>query len=148
VAVDGHERPADEGVLERARLLDELEARQTLLERPFTSKLPVIGRLIVAVRTAWNSVATKWYVRPMAHQQSTLNAEMVGYLRILQDEVDHMARHSERIERLEALARGQLQESAENVRELTALAERLARLEGEPARLETSEPGQQARAPR
>lgn len=111
-AADG--RPDDEGARLRTRLLDELAAGQTLREQPFTSNVPVIGRLIAAVRTVWNSVSTKWYVRPLAHQQSVFNAQMVGYVRLLQDQ-----------------AAGQLQESAENVRELTALAERLARLEAE-----------------
>ncbi len=44
-----------------------------LQERPFTSRGAVFGRLIVAVRSLWNSVSTKWYVRPLVQQQTVFN---------------------------------------------------------------------------
>ena len=77
----------------------------TLQEQPFSSRVPVLGTLIVAVRTLWSSVATKWFVRPLVHQQNVFNAEVVSYLE------------------------GQSLDLAENIGELTAIAERLARIE-------------------
>ena len=53
-----------------------------MTERPFTSSAPVIGPVIVFVRNAWNSVAAKWYVRPMVEQQNQYNklfAELIDH---------------------------------------------------------------------
>jgi GT2 family glycosyltransferase len=85
--------------------LQKLRQSMTLREQPFSSEVPVLGTLIVAVRTLWNSVATKWYVRPLVHQQSVFNTEVVSYLQ------------------------GQSLDLAENIRELTTIAERLAHIE-------------------
>jgi len=49
-------------------------------EQPFTSDKPFIGRLIVVFRETWNSVAAKWYVRPMLQQQNRFNATLVEVL--------------------------------------------------------------------
>lgn len=97
---------------ERARLLQSLEDSQTLREHVFASEVPVVGGLIAAVRRLWNSVATKWYVRPILQQQSAFNEETVRYL-----------------QNLERRLEGQSRDVAENIRELTALAERLTNLE-------------------
>jgi hypothetical protein len=72
-----------------------------------------LGPIISAARSLWNSVATKWYVRPVLHQQSQFNAHLVRYL-----------------DNLEQRLQGQSRDVAENVRELTQVAERLARLSG------------------
>lgn len=93
-----------------ANLLDSLREYQTLREQPFTSDVPVLGRLIVGIRTLWSSVATKWYVRPIAHQQSLFNAQLLTYL---QD--------------VERRMQGQGEDIAANIRELTLVAEHLAR---------------------
>ncbi len=77
---------------------------QTIQEHPFTSQVPVVGKMIVAVRSLWNSVATKWYVRPMLQQQNVFNAQVANYLSLLSLDV------------------------AENIRELTDLAERIAEM--------------------
>jgi hypothetical protein len=42
-------------------------------ERPFTSNTPVVGGLIVWLRTQWNNVAAKWYIRPLLTQQNEYN---------------------------------------------------------------------------
>ncbi len=42
--------------------------------------MPVVGGLIVWFRSAWNSVSTKWYVRPIAAQQSAFNETVVEKL--------------------------------------------------------------------
>lgn len=47
--------------------------RAQIEERPFTSTTPLIGPLLVWLRTAWNNVSTKWYVRPMLTQQNSYN---------------------------------------------------------------------------
>ena len=60
-------------------------------ERPFTSNTPIIGPLLVRFRQMWNSVATKWYVRPLLQQQNSFNQLAVSQLQehdqwfILQD---------------------------------------------------------------
>lgn len=96
--------PPAAGSLESSAL-HRLEQRMTLREQPFSSEVPVLGRLIVAARTLWNSVATKWYVRPLVQQQTLFNTEVVSYLQ------------------------GQSLDLAENIRELTTIAERVARIE-------------------
>jgi hypothetical protein len=55
----------------------DIEARQDLEEPPFVSPVPVIGRLIVWMRSAWNWMSTKWYVRPLIQQQTNFNAAAV-----------------------------------------------------------------------
>ncbi|RMG95926.1 MAG: hypothetical protein D6706_11145 [Chloroflexi bacterium] len=42
-------------------------------ERPFTSSIPLIGGLIVRFRTAWNNIATRWYMLPILEQQNRVN---------------------------------------------------------------------------
>jgi hypothetical protein len=73
---------------EQARLepleqrLSELRTRAHIRERPFSSQLPVVGRLVAFFRETWNNVAAKWYVRPMLHQQNIFNQMVV---QIIQD---------------------------------------------------------------
>jgi hypothetical protein len=54
--------------------LAELLGRGNLRETDFTSQVPIVGPLIVAVRRLWNWMSTKWYVRPILGQQSEVNA--------------------------------------------------------------------------
>lgn len=56
--------------------------RWELKERPFQSSVPVIGGLIVGIRNTWNSVAAKWYIRPIVEQQNQYN-------RLFTELVDH-----------------------------------------------------------
>lgn len=49
-------------------------------EHRFRSSARIIGPLIVAFRTLWNSVATKWYVRPLIQQQNHFNRLLVQRL--------------------------------------------------------------------
>lgn len=49
-------------------------------EHRFRSSTRIIGPLIVAFRTLWNSVATKWYVRPLIQQQNQFNRLLVQRL--------------------------------------------------------------------
>jgi hypothetical protein len=134
----------------RAQSLIEMEAVQTIRERPFVSQLPVLGGLIVTIRELWNSIATKWYVRPIIQQQTDFNTRVVSHLHIVQDQLDRMAelgqtaeqqgamiawlsRRADQLEEWSAgqeqLLSGQVRDLAENIRELTALAEQIARAE-------------------
>ncbi len=54
----------------------EIQARHVVSEQPFTSVVPVLGPLIVGVRTAWNWIATKWYVLPIVKQQNDFNGSV------------------------------------------------------------------------
>ena len=89
--------------------LELLSENQTIQEQPFTSHVPMVGRLIVAFRDLWNSMAAKWYVRPMAQQQSLFNAQLVNYLRTVEQRLQ-----------------GQSMDIAENIDELTILAQYLS----------------------
>lgn len=54
-------------------LLPLLREKQQIQEQPFSSGVPVVGPLIARLRAAWNSVSTKWYVRPLLQQQNEFN---------------------------------------------------------------------------
>lgn len=60
-----------------AAILAELNTRWMVSEVPFRSNAPVVGPLIVAIRSAWNWMSTKWYVRPLIHQLVSFNAVVV-----------------------------------------------------------------------
>lgn len=64
---------------DKARLT-ELRQRATLVEYPFTSDAPGVGRLVAWLRSAWNGVATKWQVRPVMEQQATFNHALAEWL--------------------------------------------------------------------
>jgi len=59
------------------RQISDLRAQAHIKEEPFTSHLPLVGRLVVFIRKTWNNVAAKWYVRPMLHQQNLFNQAVV-----------------------------------------------------------------------
>lgn len=59
----------------RQRVSD-VQAEQTLCTQPFTSDAPVLGQVIVWIRTAWNWMSTKWYVLPLVQQQNAFNASV------------------------------------------------------------------------
>lgn len=60
--------------------LEELRRQATLQEYRFTSTAPLVGGLVARLREAWNSVATKWQVRPLMEQQSEFNRALVERL--------------------------------------------------------------------
>ena len=55
----------------------DIEALQTVHERPFVSNNPLLGRFIVGMRSAWNWMSTKWYVLPLVQQQNNFNIHTV-----------------------------------------------------------------------
>jgi hypothetical protein len=60
--------------------LQALRAIHQLQEHPFTSRLPVVGPLVAHFRECWNSVSTKWYVRPLLYQQNRVNQLVLVWL--------------------------------------------------------------------
>jgi hypothetical protein len=100
-------------------LLAELEGRWLVREPQFSSKAPVLGPLIVAVRRSWNWVSTKWYVRGILDQQVGFNALVVQALTEM-----HRANQSleTQMAELQALCAEQREEIAE-------FRERLAKCE-------------------
>lgn len=58
---------------ERVAERDWMMAEAEVVERPFPSTTPLIGALLARFRAAWNSIATKWYVRPLLAQQNRFN---------------------------------------------------------------------------
>jgi hypothetical protein len=63
----------NDGALNPPSFLDQLQAKRLLQEQPFVSHVPIFGPVIARLRAAWNSVSTKWYVRPLLQQQNAFN---------------------------------------------------------------------------
>lgn len=53
--------------------LEILNSAWRVEERPFSSKMPLFGPLIVAFRSIWNSISTRWYVLGLFQQQMKFN---------------------------------------------------------------------------
>lgn len=54
-----------------------LKQMALIKERPFTSQTPLVGPIIVKLRTWFNSISTKWYVRALLVQQNEFNKQIV-----------------------------------------------------------------------
>lgn len=105
------------------QLLAILEARHTLIEVPFRSRIPLIGGLVAWLRTQWNNVATRWYVLPLVQQQNEINA---SWLAIFKKQTDKFQ------QQLTALEQDQvevIQQVAELEYHMQQLDQRIARLE-------------------
>ena len=120
-AMDGASNTDDQA------LTDELMSRWEIRERPFTSQVPIIGRWISAFRRLWNSVATKWYVRPMMAQQVQFNGAVVRALKRLEAQHQNLQAHHWDDDALLALLAEQCGMMASRVAELE---ERLAQIKG------------------
>jgi hypothetical protein len=128
--------------------LDQLRSAATLQEYRFRSQVPLIGSLIARFRELWNSMSTKWYVRPLIEQQSEINRQFVAALmaqaadlrdvtlRFGEDE-ERMAEWLIQQDREQSTAIGDLSETAlrlvQTNRRLAELEHRLAMLESRPA---------------
>lgn len=67
-------------IKEERMTLASLWTKAVVVERPFTSANPRLGRWIVRFRELWNGVATLWYVRPLLDQQNIFNQTLLHFL--------------------------------------------------------------------
>lgn len=114
---------------------DWLAEKADVQEKGFESPTPYIGPLLVWLRTAWNNIATKWYVRPIVQQQNEFNRRVIAYLRVQDGLIDDSnARLIEQDREQTELVRQMALLTAEMAtlsRQIIALEARLARLESE-----------------
>lgn len=87
------------------QLLKTLTVDSYLQEVRFSSTVPVVGWLIVAIRRAWNWMSTRWYVLPVLKQQSRYNEQVIISMyrllqtnRALQQQVDELQRQLSNLE--------------------------------------------------
>lgn len=97
-----------------------------LQEQPFRSDVPVVGPLIARVREAWNSVATRWYVRALVQQQSRFNRLVAE--RLAEQDERLLEQDGEQTALVHDLAELSAQLAQAN-RLLSSIEQRLARLE-------------------
>ena len=97
-------------------LARDLNSRAILHEQPFASPTPLVGPLIAAFRSAWNNVATRWYVQPLLQQQIEFNQATAQAVAALARAVDAQ----QTVTQAAAALAGQ---------KIAALEERLAALE-------------------
>jgi len=111
-----------------------LNTCSTLREHAFHSAIPVVGPLIARFRAAWNSVSTKWYVRPLIQQQSEFNMLVVQHLGETDVHLDETNARLVEVDREQVALRRDVAELTQQVvqmnRLLTTLNEHLAELEG------------------
>lgn len=65
-------------------LLVAAEREAVLAEHQFRSALP----LVAALRRAWNSVATRWYVLPLLHQQTRFNLALQRSVVLVNEQIE------------------------------------------------------------
>lgn len=107
-------------------LLSSMHKNAVVHEPAFSSSTPLIGRLIVRVREMWNSVSTKWYVRPMLLQQNRFNVNVTQAVQELASAIGDLSTHLERL----ATHLDQLEERLVSTdRDMTQVARKVA--EGE-----------------
>lgn len=102
-----------------------LAKKGVVRERPFTSQLPVIGKVVARLRAMWGSVAMRHYVRALQQQQNEFNQLLLTAL------TQHQARLAQQDAQGIALVQTftTLQNQAAQVDEqLQAIEVRLARL--------------------
>ncbi len=61
-----------------------LAERVEVRPEAFHSDFPVAGKAVVAVRTAWNWMSTRWYLAPILAQQNAINREIADRLEDVQ----------------------------------------------------------------
>jgi hypothetical protein len=99
--VTEHPAVASEGGV-LALTLSELDAHWMIREQPFVSRVPILGPAIVAVRSFWNWMSTKWYVQSLLQQQVAFNALLVRALHEMDAEHRVIAERLQRLEELNA----------------------------------------------
>lgn len=121
-----------------------LREKGQLQEYEFRSTTPVVGGLIARFRAAWNSISTRWYVRPLIAQQTEFNQELLNYVLPRLANYDKHLRYFEenlpRFDDMDARIIAQDQQQANTVHDMGEIVARLIqierRLEGIEARLE------------
>jgi len=98
--------------------LARLSAAAELRERPFVSSMPLVGPLIATFRTAWNNVASRWYLGHLMTQQNAFN-------RLAVDEMERLERE---LREQMALLEEQVVAAVELREEIDRLQARLAEL--------------------
>jgi hypothetical protein len=111
--------------------MDELEQKWAVQERPFVSHTPIIGRLIVAIRTVWNNISTRWYVLPLLQQQNEVNRLLVNQLQ----EQWQMLEMLEMLEMLHSRLIAQSREQSEMIHDMAAMQLQLRQLQQQIAQL-------------
>ena len=90
-----------------------LRAKAELRTEPFTSNAPLIGPLITRFRTAWNDIASRWYLDHLMFQQNEFNrlavqqieayeVELRDQLELLEEQIVAVAEGQRRVQQLEA----------------------------------------------
>lgn len=96
-----------------------MAAAAVLREQPFASSVPLIGPLIARFRSAWNDVASRWYLNHLMTQQNDFNQlavellaqyeaearEMRELVQMLEEQVVVSSEMSRRLQELEALVK-------------------------------------------
>lgn len=95
-----------------------LAAAAVVVERPFTSNVPLLGPLIARFRAAWNNVASRWYVHHVVVQQNEFNRLAVRQLETYEIELrEQMALLEEQVVAQEELQQ-RVQELSAHLAEL------------------------------
>jgi hypothetical protein len=127
-------------VSEHGDLLTRMKDGWQVVERPFTSDVPLIGPLIVFVRERWNRVAARWYVRKLLDQQNQFNwlvvelMHQVVDIQVGMEDRDH--RIEARFEMLDQLIAQQADLIADRGLSISSLAEGVSRLKMQVKELE------------
>ncbi len=107
-----------------------LQEKGRLEEQPFTSSVPLFGPLIVWIRSAWNSVAAKWVIRPVIQQQNEFNALIVQQLSSFESQMFEQVIEQDREQTVLIREMGELSlQLNQMIRMLEAIDGRLVRLE-------------------
>jgi hypothetical protein len=108
---------------------ERLREKAQLREHVFTSTTPVVGGLIARFRAAWNNVSTRWYVRPLADQQTEFNRALLDYIVPRLSNYDkHLRYFEENLPRFDEMDARILVQDQRQVELTHDLAETVARL--------------------
>ena len=94
-------------------------------ERPFTSHLPIIGKVVARLRTIWSNITLRHYVQALQQQQNEFNQLLTAYFK--QHQTKLMDQDTNKIEMIHAFATLQTQIAQIN-EQLQAIEARLNRL--------------------
>ena len=104
-----------------------LTGKMVVRERPFTSQLPILGKIIARLRTLWGNVAMRQFVQALQQQQNEFNQLLTTFFK--QHQAKLMDQDTNKIEMIHAYTTLQTQIAQIN-EQLHTLEARLARLSG------------------